>query len=360
MSAEIEGLGDVVTGGLTAYAVDPDQPGNRSGGAPRCLNCGNFLSASYCSGCGQPVHIHRSVGGFLHDMMHGVLHFEGKLWYTLPLLFTRPGELTRRYINGERARFFSPLALFLFAVFLTFAVFSIMGTGIGGGGRNAMPTGDAATVQADALQDLDAAIDAQRARIAAAQATGELTAELERELRIQQAARATAARMMGRQIETGQDAGPAAPFTIATGNLAVDAMVTKIRDEPELMLYKLQSNAYKFAWAIIPLSAPILWLLFPFSRRFGLYDHLIFITYSLSFMLILLVVSRVAVWSGVSEDTAILALIVYPPVHMYWQLRGTYRTSRWGGAMRVLILALAALFILILFMAGLLALGALG
>ena len=54
--------------------------------------------------------------------LHGVLHFEGKIWRTLPLLAWKPGELTRRYIDGERARFVSPIALFLFSVFLMFAV----------------------------------------------------------------------------------------------------------------------------------------------------------------------------------------------------------------------------------------------
>ena len=36
--------------------------------------------------------------------LHGVLHFEGKIWHTLPLLAWRPGELTRRYIDGQRAQ----------------------------------------------------------------------------------------------------------------------------------------------------------------------------------------------------------------------------------------------------------------
>ena len=53
-----------------------------------------------------------------------MLHFDGKFWRTLPMLAWRPGELTRRYIDGERARFVSPMALFLFSVFLMFAVFS--------------------------------------------------------------------------------------------------------------------------------------------------------------------------------------------------------------------------------------------
>ena len=42
---------------------------------------------------------------------------------------------------------------------------------------------------------------------------------------------------------------------------------------PELVFYKLKTNAYKFSWALIPISVPFVWLLFPFSRRFRLYDH---------------------------------------------------------------------------------------
>ena len=38
-----------------------------------------------------------------------------------------PGEFTRRYIAGERARFISPVALYLFTVFLMFAVLNLTG-----------------------------------------------------------------------------------------------------------------------------------------------------------------------------------------------------------------------------------------
>ena len=53
------------------------------------------------------------------------------------------------------------------------------------------------------------------------------------------------------------------------------------------MLFKLKSNGYKYSWALIPLSVPFVWLLFPFSSRFRLYDHTVFVTYSLCFMLLL-------------------------------------------------------------------------
>ncbi|HZG45128.1 MAG TPA: DUF3667 domain-containing protein, partial [Allosphingosinicella sp.] len=92
-----------------------------------CLNCGTRLVGEHCHSCGQRAHVHRTIGAFFHDLLHGVLHFEGKTWRTLPMLAWRPGELTRRYIDGERARFVSPLGLFLFTVFLMFVVFSSLG-----------------------------------------------------------------------------------------------------------------------------------------------------------------------------------------------------------------------------------------
>lgn len=42
-------------------------------------------------------------------------------------MFLHPGRLTRRYIDGERVKFVSPMALFLFTVFLMFAVFAFTG-----------------------------------------------------------------------------------------------------------------------------------------------------------------------------------------------------------------------------------------
>lgn len=39
----------------------------------------------------------------------------------------KPGQLTRRYVEGERTSFVSPMALFLFSVFLMFAVFQALG-----------------------------------------------------------------------------------------------------------------------------------------------------------------------------------------------------------------------------------------
>src|SRR6476469_8338839 len=121
--------GDAVTGGILDRAVELSA-GEAAGGhtdEANCLNCSAHLAGPYCHECGQHAHVHRTLSAFFHDFLHGVLHFEGKIWRTLPLLAWKPGELTRRYIEGQRASFVSPIALFLFSVFLTFAVMGMLG-----------------------------------------------------------------------------------------------------------------------------------------------------------------------------------------------------------------------------------------
>ena len=127
---EFEAVGDVVTGATIGRAVEPKagEPGaDGHTHEPNCLNCGTLLQGDFCHACGQHAHVHRTLTAFFHDLVHGVLHFEGKIWRTLPMLAWRPGELTRRYVDGQRATFVSPIALFLFSVFLMFATVSFFG-----------------------------------------------------------------------------------------------------------------------------------------------------------------------------------------------------------------------------------------
>src|SRR4051812_50003988 len=97
----IDAVGDAVTGGLVARALEPSAGEQARGGEGLCLNCGTALAGPYCHQCGQAAHVHRSVAAWWHDLAHGVLHLDGKIWRTLPLLAWRPGELTRRYITAN-------------------------------------------------------------------------------------------------------------------------------------------------------------------------------------------------------------------------------------------------------------------
>ena len=268
----------------------------------------------------------------------------------------RPGELTRRYIGGERTRFLSPVALFLFSVFLMFAVFSVIGAGAGSiEMRNTR--GEISAALRHARFDLDE-LEGNGRREAGTVVFGAATGDgLSRPERIAAARRAVASlEEAERSATVARGYGPRAQLP---GLPRLEKGLNKLYENPSLALYKLQSSAYKYSWALIPLSVPLLWLLFPFSRRFQLYDHTVFVTYSLSFMTLfalgLSLLMRVGVpWTG------ILALAgTLPPFHMYRQLRGAYGLTRLEGAWRAAALMLFATLASAAFFFLLLLLGAL-
>ena len=282
---ELDALGTAVTGGMLARAVEPGAGEVTADGRTHernCLNCGAPLTGPYCAECGQKAHVHRSLGAFMGDFVAGLLNFEGKFWRTLPMLAWYPGILTRRYIDGQRARFISPIALFLFSVFLLFATIQLIG---GPSGMDDIASGN------QAYHSTDEAIAGERAKLARLEAR-------------------------------------------------------RAKADPQLAIYRLQDAASKYAWVLIPISVPFLWLLFPFSRRFKLYDHTVFVTYSLAFMMLLVI--AMSLWGAAGLPGVAWAALV-PPVHMYRDLKGAYGLSRFGALWRTALLLLFAVIALSLF-----------
>jgi hypothetical protein len=135
----------------------------------------------------------------------------------------------------------------------------------------------------------------------------------------------------------------------------LNGVIGKAAKNPELLFYKVKTNAYKFSWALIPISVPFVWLLFPLRRRYRLYDHTVFVTYSLCFMMLLLSASSLV--ALVSDSIASLAWFV-PPLHMYRQLRGTYDLGKGAAIWRTILLVMFAFIAISLFGSLLVALGA--
>jgi hypothetical protein len=328
----IEGVGEAVTGGLIARAVEPPA-GEMAARSATCLNCGTGLVGEYCHRCGQSGHVHRTLKAFAHDIAHSVLHFDGKVWRTLPMLAWRPGELTRRYIAGERARFVSPMALFLFSVFLMFAVFSAIGGPLDFTGS---PSEARLEVRREREQLEERIAGLERSRDQAV-AAGRDASAIKSEI-------ADARLELAGMSLAGAAAGPGDPvtgFALGTGWKRLDEAVAKAERNPSLLFYKIQANAYKFSWALVPLSVPFVWLMFFWKRRYRLYDHTVFVTYSIAFMSLAAVLLALLRPLGVSDSLIGLAVALVPPIHMFRQLRGAYQLSRFGALWRTFFLLLS-------------------
>ena len=142
-----------------------------------------------------------------------------------------------------------------------------------------------------------------------------------------------------------------------TGWPALDKGIAKANANPGLALYKLQSSAYKYSWALIPISVPFVALLFLWHRRFKLYDHAIFVTYSLAFMMLLVVTLSLCLAVNAPGWVFAALLLIAPPVHMFAQLRGAYSLGKLSALWRTIALMTFAFVALTTFAILLLLLG---
>jgi len=353
MGDDIEAAGALGTAGAAAQAIDPER--GRHGNAHReCLNCSTPVDGRFCRECGQPAHLHRTLGHVLEEFLHGLLHVDTKAWRTLPMLLFRPGRLTREYVHGKRARYIAPFALFLFTIFLMFFVFgSVGGPDLG---KEIFDEQTKAEDVAEARRELAAAREELRgaeAALAAARAdpTPEPsgTAGAEGDVAGARAAVSVAAGALAR-AEARPDDRPAArrsdgswqddlrvavesgSFRVDIGDPELDRRARKALLNPDLTLYKVQQKAYKLSFLLVPLSLPFIWLLFPFRRGVTLYDHTVFALYSLSFMSLLFVAIALLMQAGGWGGSIAQLLFLAPPIHMYAQLKGAYSLG-WAGAL---------------------------
>ena len=387
MSGEGEAAGDVLTGAIVASAIEGKAGKHGPEAHGKCLNCGAQLDGAYCASCGQRAHLHRSLIHLGHDILHGVFHFEGKMWRTIPELFFHPGRLTRRYIDGERAKFVSPMALYLFTVFLMFGVFSFTTSNIFDGAEDGV-AGEVLSEwkenNQEAKESVGEKMDAVREQLKEDNLAPQKRAELERNLSELQSAQVVMDALAKgdwdalKNLESNEQAKQAIEEAksnvpkarVASGtdvNVGWPALqkrlehgAKELKDNPSLAAYKLKIASYKYSWALIPLSVPLMWLLFFWRRDIHLYDHAIFITYSISFMMMFLILLTLAASFGLSAAIWGTAIGIVPPLHLYKQLRHAYKLSRFGAWLRLFLLSIGISIVLTFFFVLLLMIGMIG
>lgn len=103
------------------------------------------MGENYCGHCGQArVHAHVTLHDIAHEATHEFLHLDGKIGRTLRTLVATPGQLTVDFLAGRRARYISPVRLYLtFSVLFFFlaATFGQLGKDIIKVGSGPTPKG---------------------------------------------------------------------------------------------------------------------------------------------------------------------------------------------------------------------------
>ncbi len=83
-----------------------------------CLNCAEETTKHFCANCGQKTNTHRiEIKHFvMHDILHGVWHFEKGILFTLKEAIIRPGKAALDYISGKRIRYYNVFYLTLLLI----------------------------------------------------------------------------------------------------------------------------------------------------------------------------------------------------------------------------------------------------
>jgi hypothetical protein len=93
----------------------------------RCANCQTPLADAYCAHCGQKVKpLDPTMRELAGDVVGEVTDVDSRLLRSVRYLFTRPGFLSREHAEGRRARYVSPVRIYLVFSVAFFAAASLV------------------------------------------------------------------------------------------------------------------------------------------------------------------------------------------------------------------------------------------
>jgi len=216
----------------------------------RCPNCDAPREGEFCSVCGQNSRnylraVHRIVGEFLGE----TFELDSRLLITLRRLLLNPGYLSREFSAGRRARYVSPVRLYLVASVVFFFCFSVLGRG------GIVIDGDAAVVSGEPEQVLE-------------RVEGHLSEDELAEL--------------SRALQQGKNDEAASDF-----EKALDERIAAFRANPDAAFDTFFDNLPVMMFVLLPIAAGLLKLVHA-ERYYS--EHLVFALHVHSFLFLLFTV----------------------------------------------------------------------
>lgn len=249
---------------------------------PRCPNCNAPRTGEFCSVCGQNDRnylraAHRIIGEFLGE----TFELDSRLLVTLQRLLFYPGYLSREFSAGRRARYVSPVRLYLVVSVLFFFCVSVLGRG-------------------DIVVDDDVAIVAGDSE----QVIGQLEGQVPEEdlAKVRQA------------LEQAKVEKPQTDF-----EKVLDERLQAFRANPDAAFDVFFDNLPLMMFLLLPLTAGLLKL---FYRRRFYAEHLVFALHVHAFLFLIFTAGLFlpngggrpddrSGWSGFVESLLIVTCVVY-------------------------------------------------
>ncbi|MDE2980429.1 MAG: DUF3667 domain-containing protein [Gemmatimonadota bacterium] len=132
-----------------------------------CENCGRPRAERFCSQCGQNDRTYsRSLFPVLGELVRESFEFDGRLAQTLKLLLFRPGSLSTEFSRNRRARYMTPVRLYLFTSVIFFLTMSLVTSRLPNpleGELDQDPSSALAEIPGEVMDSLQAAVDSLQA-----------------------------------------------------------------------------------------------------------------------------------------------------------------------------------------------------
>lgn len=318
-----------------------------------CPNCNAPLTGQYCGQCGQRAQSRLiSVWELLRDAFGDVFDVDSRLWRTIVQLAIRPGNLTRDYLRGRRARYMPPFRTYLVLSLLFFVIAFL-----------------------DPKQEFSLFFEPADEPVAEATAGILSNPEVLNELKAE-----------GIEVSPADQENSSAPIQLSIGGKKVENfcdladydtselppwLASRLpRERVEHMclrmfsadgegfrgfLDKLLENVPAGLFFLLPLMALVLKVLYPLSKRYYV-EHLLFVVHYHAFVFLALIVQILLARGGnlilaqsgspISAPDVVLGLLLfavpcYIPVYLYKALRRVYEQGHWRTSFKFSLLFIA-------------------
>ena len=346
-----------------SYEVSPEE-------SPVCLNCHARLRGQYCGHCGQRSQNRLiSIWQLLQEAFGDLLELDSRLWRTLVPLLTRPGRLTKDYLEGRRARYMPPFRTYLVlsVIFFVVAFFDPQKDLSLFFEPEPEPTAeeiaqeeaDAKTKAEQIEEHQQAAVEALRGLGAEGKISDEIIAEIiddDDEINITIGTDSDTAGLFGdcekASISDEEDLPEWLKKRFPEDRVKKICERNEARGNENLADAMLDNIPIALI-VLLPLMAMVLKVLYPLSRRYFVEHLLFFVHFHAFFFLMLIVQILFARTTGLlgPEDGAIdslsqLILVIasfYIPIYLYKAMRHVYGQGHLVTIMKYLILVIAYL-----------------
>ena len=302
---------------------------------PTCLNCGTTFSGQYCGKCGQRAHSRLiSIWELIRDAFGDLFELDSRLWQTLLPLVIHPGQLTRDYLLGRRARFMPPFRTYLVlsVVFFLVAFFD--------------PREELGLLFEPRAESTEQAAESD-------QNAAEIREGVLQELAEQDIIVDDEALPEGPQDE---DDGGSVNLKFTDGESDFDCDISDIEsadipqwlsrrvtperlqvmcervraDDGRALVDKLLDNVPAALFILLPLMALVLRVLYPLSKRYYV-EHLLFVVHYHAFFFLILTLqilfARFGTLVGIPEkatDIVLFGASLYIPVYLFRAMQRVY------------------------------------